>query len=349
MKTGLLIYGANGFTGTLIARLAASRGLKPALAGRDAASIGALAGELGLQHAAFPLSDSAALDKGLANVAVVLHCAGPFSATSRPMADACLRTRTHYLDITGEIAVFEALAARDAEAKAAGIVLMPGVGFDVVPSDCLAVHLKGRLPGATSLTLAIKGTERFSRGTATTMVENVGGMVRRAGRLEPVPAAWKTRQIDYGFGPEPATLIPWGDVSTAFHSTGIANIETYAAMPAAMRRAMKASGMLGFLLKQPAMQRFLKARIKAQPAGPNEKERARGRSFVWGEVTDGRDGRAAALLRGPEGYKLTSMTALAAANRVLDGGASPGFQTPGRAFGADFILGFEGVERSDLP
>jgi short subunit dehydrogenase-like uncharacterized protein len=197
MAQDFLIYGANGYTGGLIARLAVEHGLRPLLAGRDAAGVGALANELGLEHRVFPLDDTAALDAALAGVAAVLHCAGPFSRTSRPMADACLRTGRHYLDITGEIAVFESLAARAAEARAAGITLLPGVGFDVVPSDCLAAHLKRRLPSATRLALAIKGTERFSRGTARTMLENTGGMVRRAGRLEPVPAAWKTRIVDY--------------------------------------------------------------------------------------------------------------------------------------------------------
>lgn len=348
MKQGFLIYGANGYTGGLIARLAAERGLRPLLAGRDAASVGALARERGLEHRVFPLDDPRALDAALAGVAAALHCAGPFSHTSQPMAEACLRTRTHYLDITGEVAVFERLAARDAEARAAGVTLLPGVGFDVVPSDCLAAHLKRRLPSATTLTLAIKGTERFSRGTATTMVENFGGLVRRSGRLEAVPAAWKTRAIDYGQGPETAVTIPWGDLSTAFHSTGIPNIETYAAMPAAARRLMKVSSLFSGLLATSPVQRFLKSRIRTQPPGPNEKERARGKSFVWGEVTDDAGAHARSLLRGPEGYKLTSLTALASVERILTGQAPTGFQTPSKAFGADFVLEIPGVERTDL-
>ena len=350
MHGHFLIYGANGYTGRLVARLAVERGLRPLLAGRDPDGIGTVARELGLQHRIFALDDAAALDAALAGVGAVLHCAGPFSHTARPMTESCLRTRTHYLDITGEIAVFEALAARDTEAKAAGITLLPGAGFDVVPSDCLAAHLKRRLPSATQLALAIKGTGRFSHGTATTMLENIGGggFVRRSGRVTAVPAAWKTRRIDYGQGPEPATTIPWGDVATAFHSTGIPNIEVYAAMPASARRMMKATRLLGGLLARPAPQRFLRSRIKAEPAGPSDEERARGKSFVWGEVADDAGGRASSLLRGPEGYKLTSMTALAAIGRVLDGQAPTGFQTPAKAFGADFILEVEGVERKDL-
>jgi short subunit dehydrogenase-like uncharacterized protein len=202
MPSNFLLYGANGYTGKLITRLAAERGLRPTLAGRDKNTIEPLATEHGLEHRVFALDDPAAIDAALREVSVVMHCAGPFSRTSRPMADACLRTKTHYLDITGEASVIESLAARDAEAKEAGVMLLPCVGFDVVPSDCLAAHLKRRLPEATHLALGIQGMGRVSRGTATTMIENInrGGLIRRDGKLTPVPAAWKTREIDFGRG-----------------------------------------------------------------------------------------------------------------------------------------------------
>lgn len=350
MSQTFLLYGANGYTGELVARLAGARGLRPLLAGRDAAKIKPLATELGFEYVHFALDDATALDAALQSVAVVLHCAGPFSRTSKPMADGCLRNGTHYLDITGEIAVFEALAARRAEAAAAKVMLLPGVGFDVVPSDCLAAHLKRRLPTASHLTLAIQGLGRISHGTATTMVENInrGGMVRRDGRLTPVPSAWRTREVDFGRGPTKATTIPWGDIATAFYSTGIPNIEVYAAIPATARRMMKMSRGLGPLLATAPVQRFLKNRIKAQPAGPSEDERARGKSFVWGEVSDDAGRQKRSLLSGPEGYTLTAMTALAVVEHVLAGVAPAGFQTPSLAYGADFILEIEGVSREDL-
>jgi short subunit dehydrogenase-like uncharacterized protein len=350
MPSNFLLYGANGYTGKLIARLAVERGLRPILAGRDPEAIEQLAQEHGLEHRVFSLDDSAAIDAALREVMVVLHCAGPFSRTSRPMADACLRTKTHYLDITGEAAVIETLAARDREAQAAEVMLLPCVGFDVVPSDCLAAHLKRRLPSATHLTLAIQGMGRVSRGTATTMVENInrGGLVRRDGKLTSVPAAWKTRQIDYGRGEVTATTIPWGDVATAFYSTGIPNIEVYAAIPKGVRRMMKWTRHAGRLLGSSLVQSFLKKRIKAQPPGPNEEERARGKSFVWGEVKDDSGKRAVSRLRGPEGYTLTVLTALAIVERVLNGQFSVGFQTPSKAYGADLILEIEGVTREDV-
>ncbi len=345
-----LLYGANGYTGALIARLAAERGLSPILAGRDRSKIEQLATELGFERRVFALDDVAAMDAALKSVAVVLHCAGPFSHTSRLMVDGCMRTGTHYLDITGEVAVFEALAARDAEAREAGVMLLPGAGFDVVPSDCLAAHLKTKLPSATRLALGIQGLGRLSRGTATTMVENInrGGLIRRDGKLTPVPAAWKTRRIDLGRGMVNATTIPWGDVSTAFYSTGIPNIEVYAALPTSTRWMMIASRRLGWLLGAPAVQRFLKGRIKAQPPGPSDAERARGASYVWGEVEDNAGQRKTARLRGPEGYTLTAMTALRIVERVLGGQAPAGFKTPSLAYGADLIMEINGVSREDL-
>jgi short subunit dehydrogenase-like uncharacterized protein len=348
--SNFLLYGANGYTGNLIARLAIERGFRPLIAGRNGEQIKRLANELNLEQRVFALDDAPSLDAALQQVAAVLHCAGPFSHTSKLMADACLRTKTHYLDITGEIAVFESLAARSKEAESKGVMLLPGVGFDVVPSDCLAAHLKKRLPSAKNLTLAIQGLGRISHGTATTMVENInrGGLIRREGKLTPVPAAWKTRDVDFGRGPVKATTIPWGDVSTAFHSTGIPNIEVYAAIPNATRLMLKMARHFSGLLATKPAQRFLKKRIKAQPAGPSDEERARGKSFVWGEVTDESGQTKTSRLKGPEGYTLTAMTALTIVEKVLAGEAPIGFQTPSRAYGADLILEAEGVKREDL-
>jgi short subunit dehydrogenase-like uncharacterized protein len=348
----LLIYGANGYTGRLIAKRAVSCGLRPILSGRHAAEIGAMAAELGLPSRIASLDDAASLDSALAGCAVVIHAAGPFSRTSKPMVDACIRNRAHYLDITGEIAVFETLAggARSAEAKAAGVMLLPGSGFDVVPSDCLAAHLARRLPTATWLTLAFSGGTGLSRGTATTMIENIerGGAIRRAGRITKVPAGWRRRDIDFGDRTRHVVTLPWGDVSTAFHSTGIPNIEVYTAAPESAVRAMIASRYIGWLLATEPAQRFLKERIKAGAAGPSESQRATAVARLWGEAWDDDGRRVVSRLRTPDGYSLTALTAVAAAEKVLAGGAKPGFQTPSRAFGADFVLEIEGTEREDV-
>jgi short subunit dehydrogenase-like uncharacterized protein len=345
-----LLYGANGYTGELVARRAASLGHRPILAGRTADAVCALSDELGLERRLFSLDIPARIDEALAGMSLVLHCAGPFSRTSRPMAEACLRTRTHYLDVTGEVEAIEALAGRDAEARSAGVMLLPGCGFGVVPTDCLAVHLKQRLPGARRLALGFHVGGRPSRGTVTTAIESLGrgGLVRRGGVLTAVPLGSKSRTIDLGDGPRKAFAIPWGDVSTAWHSTGIPDIEVFFAAPLLLRLLARTSGLLGPLLGAPAVRRFLAARACAGARGPTAEERRRGNALVWGEVEDAAGGRAVSRLATPEGYTLTAHSTLAVVERVLAGEAPAGFQTPARVYGPDFVLGLEGVTRTDL-
>ena len=341
-----LVYGSNGYTGRLIVSLLKEYGIAPILAGRNEKSVAAQANEHGLTYRIFGLNDSRVLDQGLRGVDVVLHCAGPFTHTSRPMADACLRNRVHYLDITGEIEVMESLAARDAEARAAGIMLMPGTGFDVVPSDCVALHLKKRLPSATRLMLGIRGTGGLSHGTATTMVEHRarGGVIRRNGKLVSVPPAWRARKIDFGDGKERTTItIPWGDISTAYHTTGIPNIEVYAAVAKPVRYLAAATRYLGPILRSGFVKRQLKRRIDARPAGPDEHQLQHGACFVWGRVEDDAGRSAELRLRGPNGYLLTAHTALMIFQRTLAGDFTPGFQTPARQYGENFILGVAGT------
>jgi len=346
----LLVYGANGYTGELIARRAVERGLRPILAGRSPAALERLASGLALRHRVFALEDAAEVDAGLEGVAAVLHAAGPFSRTSRPMADGCLRRGVHYLDVTGEGAVFAALAQRDAEARAAGVTLLPGVGFDVVPSDGLAAHLARRLPGASRLTLAFKAIGQPSRGTTLTALEGIhlGGMVRRGGELVRVPAAWRTRDFDFGRGPVACMTIPWGDVWTAWHSTGIPDIEVYMAAPAGLRAFARASRLLGPVLGSRPVQGALAALVRARVTGPDAVARARGRSLLYGEVEHADGRRAAARLTAPEGYAFTALAAVECAERVLAGQARPGFLTPSLAFGPDLALAIHGVERFDL-
>jgi len=353
----ILLYGANGYTGNLIARLAVQRGLRPILGGRNEDKIKPLAAYLNLEYRSLALSDTMALEAELQDVVAVLHCAGPFQQTWKAMVTACLRTKTHYLDITGEWTVLEAIAALDGEAKAAGVMLLPGVGFDVVPSDCLAAHLKGRMPAAQKLAIALQmGTDssswsgKLSRGTATTMVEGQSspGMVRRGGVLRPVPAAWKTRTIDLGLGPVLTATIPWGDVSTAYYSTGIPDIEVYTAVSPSLYRMMLTSRYLGWFLSLPPVQNFQKRAIAKRPPGPTDLQRQQGISLLWGEVEDQVGNKLASRLQCPEGYTLTAMTAVTILEKVLASEVKVGFQTPSLAYGADLILSIEGVVREDI-
>lgn len=346
-----LLYGANGYTAQLIIDRAQSFGLTPMLAGRSAAKLKPLAEKHNLTYRVADLADASALDALLPDVSVVLHCAGPFSKTAVPMQQACLRTGTHYLDITGEIDVFEHGMMLHAEAVRQNVMLMSGVGFDVVPTDCLARYLHDRLPDATHLQLAFF-TEggSLSQGTAQTALEGMGGggKIRRNGLIETVPNAHKTLSIDFGSGqPIPCMSIPWGDVSTAYHTTGIPNIETFIGSSAGQIRLAKMGNYLGGLLRSGAVQTFLRGQVAKRITGPDESTRQRARTHVWGKVWNAQGHTLEARLHGPEGYTLTALTALTITKRVLNGDWKAGYQTPAGLYGADLILEIDGVTRED--
>ena len=350
MTATFLLYGATGYVGAEMARLAIAYGLRPVLAGRDALKLEKMASELGVECRVFDLQDPDKIEQALKDVAVVLHCAGPFLYTFKPVIEACLKTGTHYLDITGEMPVYEGIAARDAEARKRGVMLLPGAGFDVVPTDCLALHLKQRLPSATRLALAIKteGPAGLPPGTQRTLIELVrfGDRVRCNGRLEIPEQAVKTRLVDFGRGPVLVTRLTWGDVFTAYYSTGIPNIEDYFAFSRALRQQMSMFNALRPLFKLPVMRSLAKLGVKP---GPTAEQRSRTVTHVWGEVEDDQGNKAAARLHGPEaGVEWTAQTALRAVQKVLGGNAPVGYQTPATAYGPDFVLEGGGVTREDL-
>lgn len=339
-----MIYGANGYTGELIAREAKRRGLQPVLAGRNRQRVQQLADELELPWRAFDLDDAAGAAHQLDGTRLVLNCAGPFSATSAPMIEACLAGRAHYLDITGEINVFVHAHAQHERAREAGIVLCPGVGLDVIPTDCLASALKASLPDATQLRLGFDSRSGFSPGTAKTSVEGLaqGGKVRRGGTIVTVPMAWRTRRINFGDGEKLAMTIPWGDVATAWFSTGIPDIEVYIpSSPAAVRR-VRVANHLRWLLRFPSVQAFLKRRIERTVKGPDEARRSRSPTYVWGEAVNARGERRTARIRTANGYDLTVTGALAMTEQVLGGVFPGGYYTPSGIAGADFVTRLPG-------
>jgi short subunit dehydrogenase-like uncharacterized protein len=350
MRSNWMIYGANGYTGRLAARDAKSRGLSPVLAGRRDETIRPLARELDCDARVFDLADPAAAATNLAGVAAVLHCAGPFSATSRGMLDACLRAGAHYLDVTGEIAVFEEIYSRDREIRDAGIVVIPGVGFDVVPTDCLAAMLKRELPTATHLKLAFKSRYgKLSPGTAKTMIEGLpeGGRIRQGGRIVKVPSAYKVETIPFTETlSATAVTIPWGDIATAYYSTGIPNIEVFLGVPERQIRRMKIPGFMRRLAGLGPVQAFMKRQIGRRVKGPTDEQRARDEVYLYGEAWDGAGRTAAMRLRTREGYTLTAESGVTATLKVLEGELAPRAYTPSMAFGADYVLELEGTKLS---
>jgi short subunit dehydrogenase-like uncharacterized protein len=340
-----MIYGANGYTGELVARLAAIRGSRPVLAGRNAAAVGTLAGELGLDHAVFDLRDPAATRRELAAVDVVAHCAGPFAATSRPMVDACLATGAHYLDVTGEHAVFEAVLSRSAEAEAAGVVLLTGAGFDVVPTDCLANLLHAALPDATALELAFVAPGGTSRGTAVTGLATSarGGWRRIAGVMVPTPIGTPARDVPFPSKVRRVGAVPWGDLVTAYHSTGIGDITVYTRVPAPT--------LMSRLIRFAPVRALATWAVRRQPPGPSAETRAATRIEVWGEVRNAAGETRTATLTGPNAYDLTADAVHRAAEHLLSGTGgrtggpvTPGAHTPATAFGPPFLRTLTDVE-----
>lgn len=349
MSQRFLIYGANGFTGRLVAEAAKERGLDVVLAGRNERAVRALAERLSLEARVFSLEDAAATRRGLEGVGAVLGCAGPFSETSRPMLDACLETRTHYLDITGELTVFEGVFARHAEIVRAGIVALPGAGFDVVPTDCLAVALAQELPSADRLVLGLSfGGGLTSPGTAKTGVEILAGglLARRGGVLGPVPRDERLFTVPFSDKPRLALAFPWGDISTAYWSTGIPNITDYVALGRRTKQVAATAGALSWVFRVGPVRRAAQAFAHRTAKGPDEGAREQGRTRLYGHVEDASGERVSMELSTPEGYRHTVDASLACTLRVLEGSVEPGVQTAGKAFGGDFVLSLPGVTRT---
>jgi saccharopine dehydrogenase (NAD+, L-lysine-forming) len=344
-----MVYGAYGYTGRLVAALAAERGELPVIAGRDERRLRELGERFELEYRTVNLSDASELRSALRGVDVVAHCAGPFSATSEPMVDACLDTGTHYLDITGEIDVFEAVLARDEEARARGVVLLPGAGFDVVRSDCVAAMLARGLPGAVRLELAIRAGGGVSPGTAKTAMESLGtaGRARIGGVIGPIPSDRRRRQVEFADGRASVHAIAWGDVATAYHSTGIGDIVVYAALPPAIAPMMALAQVAGGAARTRMVQGVLK-RVVGRLPGPSAETRGKTQGQLWGEVTDAAGHSVSGTMTTLDPYDLTADSVVRIAQRLAAGTLAPGAYTPSQAFGADFVRELDGIKVHDV-
>ena len=343
--SSLMIYGATGYSGRLMVAEAVKAGLKPILAGRSPSKLAALALAHGVEMHVLHLHEQDLLARALQDISVVIHCAGPFAHTAMPMLEACLAAGTHYLDITGEIAVLETLAAQDARARDAGIMVLPGAGFDVVPSDCLAADLAARHPGGRILRIGLAAHSGVSRGTARTILACVDNfLIRRNGAITRVQAGRLRHDFDFGESPRTAVVGVLGDVATAYRSTGIANIETYVQATSAARTASWISRLLGRSLSSRPAQRLLNSLVDRRSEGPSPAERRKSYAIFVAEIEQASGERVAARLRACDPYGMTASVAVCMATRALEGDTSVGFQTPSMAYGPDLIRQFQGIE-----
>jgi short subunit dehydrogenase-like uncharacterized protein len=341
-----LLYGANGYTGRLIAEEAVRRGIPPVVAGRSADSILPLAERLGCESRVFSLDKAREIDDALNGVQAVLHCAGPFADTADAMVSSCLRTGTHYMDIDGEIPVLESILALHDRAEEHGVTLLPGSGFDVVPTDCLALKLKEQLPDAVELRLAMGGKVSLSPGTLKVTIETipVGGTIRENGALKRVPHAWRIRAVQFDDRKRCTITIPWGDVVTAWHSTGIPNICVSGSVPRPTAIAMRlARGMITALLRNDRIRHSIENLVPKAVHGPDEKALRSNIMHIRGDVWNADGAHRCLFMHTPEGYACTVESTLAILPLLLRGEIRPGSWTPAQVLGSGFAETVPGI------
>lgn len=327
MTPTILIYGATGYTGKLVAMQARDTQLSFEIAGRDAAQVAALADQLGVPFRAFALDDPATIRAGLAGITVVLNCAGPFASTARPLMEACIACGVHYLDITAEYKVYALAEAWSERAAAAGVMLLPGVGWDVVPSDCLAMYVAAKVDRPQRLRIALQVANSMSRGSVTSVGEilGVGLLVRADGAIVAKPDAAPAR-FDFGAGPVDSVPLSFGDLVTAWKSTGIPNIEMFVNIK----------------------DNVLPEGVVAMAEGPSREERDANRASAVAEAT-GIDGTVArARIDTVNGYSYTPVAAVEALRLLVSGQFKPGFQTPATVFGTSFAASIAGTTIIDM-
>jgi short subunit dehydrogenase-like uncharacterized protein len=336
----IILYGANGYSAKLILGELLKRGIEPVIAGRNSYAINTVANKYNLTSHIFSLNDYPVVLDNLNEAHTLLNCAGPFSETAEILMDACLETKTNYLDITGEIKIFEEAWKRNENSIKAGITILPGIGFDVVATDCISKKLKEEMPDAVSLKLGIAAKKsKISRGTLIVSINQFGenSIVREKGKLVPIDRGSKTMTIDFGLFKSEAMAVQWGDVSNAFYSTGIPNIEVYLSLPSILIKLMKHSKYFKKFIGSDFTKQNLIRFVSRNITGPNEKQRSKAGLFIRGEVENIKGEKLEQVYEFPDGYALTSKSAVEIVTRVLKNDVKPGTQTPSLAFGSSFM------------
>lgn len=349
-KTRIALIGASGYTGKLITEEAAAHNIELVLMGRNPAKLKPLSDRFGFDFQTIALTGGPALQEAIRGYQLVINAAGPFSATAKPVVEACLASGVHYIDITGEIPAFETLYSFNQAAIEQGIMLMPGVGFAVVASDCLAARVAKRLPDANSLNIGVSRSDIFSRGSARTMLElfDNGVMIRRDGNLEKIPIASLEHHFDFGMGSRAALAVSWPDVFTAFHTTGINNIATFFEVGPMERATALYGRYAGWSLQLPFVRQTMELQTSLLPEGPCQQSRNIRSRIVVAEAINATGQQVRSRLVTPEAYSFSAMSTLAVAKRVCGGEHLAGFQTPAQVYGEELLSIIPGTQITDL-
>ena len=350
-KGQVLIYGAYGFTGAGISKLAAEYGITPVLAGRNGAKLKPLAESLGYDYIVISLENNHNnLVTVLKHFEIVLHIAGPYTFTAKPMLDAVVEAGTHYLDLTGENHVIQAELDRDQEFRNANIMVMPAVGYDVVPTDCLNVYVAEKIHSPTNLTVVLNGNytaaegAEASRGTMKSGLEMLGRplLMRENGSMVEVSALKVIQRKENGQS-QTLVQIPWADMMTSYISTGIPNIEVFQVQRGEFPEYLLRIAQTDFGRR--ALSWLIE---KYLPEGPPPGAQQTRQTRIVSTVTNDAGDSASAAMITPEAYLLTFHSTLIVAKRVIEGHWEPGFQTVGKVYGPELALEVPGVSRTDL-
>ncbi|MCP9835972.1 saccharopine dehydrogenase NADP-binding domain-containing protein [Cyanobium sp. N.Huapi 1H5] len=335
----VLLYGATGFSGRLLTRCLVEQGIDVVLAGRNEDRLAAMARRWNLDFRVFPLGDPARIEASLDTIHVVLHAAGPFQRTALPMIAACIRTGTHYLDLAGEWPVFQLAVDQGKQAADNGVMLMPGIGFSIVASDCLLAMARARFPEAVALRLALSAPDVMSRGTFRSLMGLTSSTVtvRRNGTPTTLPAGSLSRCFDFGAGLRKAVAVNWPDVFISQVTDGIATVEVYAQADWPVQIAYRAGSSMAPLHQSAMGQRLLDLLSQGWPEAPSAAQRQRSGFTLVVEAED-RWRRCRCLrIQTPDGYTVTGATATAIVGRVLKGQVAPGFQSPAHLYGGPLL------------
>ena len=316
--TKLMIYGAAGYTGRMASTNAKAHGLDFVIAGRpqDEDRLAALAADLGVDYRLFAVDDQGGARRALKDIGVLLNCAGPFMRTAEPLMRACIAAGVHYLDIAAELDSYRLAETLDAEAEAAGVMLLPGSGGSVAMLGSLASHAAKRVAAPRKLSIALHVAGGFSRGSAVSASENLTTeTLHRVGGTLVARSPEEVRTFDFGSGPATSFPVTLPDLITIWRATGIADIETFVHVTEGA---------------------FPEGDLAAMPDGPTLEQREANRYHAAVEVV-GEDGTVArSVLDTVNGYTFTTIAAAEAARRVLGGEVRAGFQTPAGLFGDGF-------------
>lgn len=338
----VLLYGANGYSAQLIIEELLSKNILPVVAGRTHNKIKSAATKFGCEFKIFDLDDFETICNEIVNFKVVLNCAGPFQFTAEKLIKACIKEKVNYIDITGEIPVIEYAWSKNDEAKKAGICIIPSVGFDVIPTDCLSVITARKIKNPQSLEILLQNENvKISRGTLITTIEMMcnSGKLRKEGKIIDSPIGEKVFVKDIGEKKYYGISIPWGDVASAYYSTGIKNITVYLGVNRIIYSLRKVLLQLIKLLRVNLIKSGIIRIIKLLVTGPDEKKRKKVKSYIITSVKNEIESCTDINLV-TEGYTLTKIGAATAVERILQGIDKKGTLTPAMAFGYDFVNPF---------